>query len=71
MRETLVLPGLPAGLEYAQGVCLPALVGIADSRRSVPALYEAYNRRSEPVSLPAFLGALALLLATGAIEMIK
>jgi flavin-dependent dehydrogenase len=64
MRPTLLLPPLPEGLEYAQGVHLPTLVELAPSRRSVPALFDAYNRRSGPVPLPAFLGALALLVAS-------
>jgi hypothetical protein len=65
MRETLVLPGLPDGLEYAQGVNLPTLVELAPSERSVPALLDAYNRHAEPVSMPAFLSALSLLLSAG------
>jgi len=68
MRETLVLPGLPDGLEYAQGVSLPTLVELAPSHRSVPALYDAYNHRAEPVPLPAFLNALALLVSTGVLR---
>jgi len=68
MRDTLLLPGLPAGLEYAQGVHLPTLVELASSQHSIPALYDAYNRRSEPAPMPAFLGALALLVSAGVLR---
>ncbi len=68
MRESLILPGLPQGLEYAQGVSLPILVELVSSCRSVPALYDAYNRRFEPVSMPALLSALALLVSAGVLR---
>ena len=54
-------------VRFVRNVDLPALVHIAGHHRHVPDLFEAYNQRNAPVILPDFLGALSLLLATGAL----
>ena len=54
-------------VRFVRNVDLPALVRIAGHHRHVPDLFEAYNQRYSPVILPDFLGALSLLLATGAL----
>jgi hypothetical protein len=52
-------------LDRIEGVNLPRLVEIAPLHTQVPDLFEAYNRAFPPVALPAFLIALATLLARG------
>ena len=55
-------------LRFVRGVDLPALVRMAGDHRQVPDLFEAYNQRYSEVNLPDFLGALSLLLASGALR---
>ncbi|MBX9599679.1 MAG: tryptophan 7-halogenase [Bryobacteraceae bacterium] len=62
-REALRAPKLPAGLQFAQGVDLVKLVEIAPHFTQVPDMWNAYNRGSQPVDLPNFLGVLSLLVA--------
>jgi len=57
------MPGLPGALDYFENVDLPRLVEMAEHHTQVPDLFEAYNRAYQPVALPNFLAALALLLA--------
>lgn len=64
-REALSAPGLPPGLQFVQGVDVVNLVEIAPEFRQVPDLWNAYNRSSQPVDLPNFLGVLSLLIANG------
>ena len=54
-------------VRFVRNVDLPALVRMAGHLRHVPDLFEAYNERYPPVILPDFLGALSLLLASGAL----
>jgi flavin-dependent dehydrogenase len=63
-----VTDALPPGLEFACGVELMKLVGMADKYRQVPDLHQAYNSAAEPVDLPNFLGALCLLLVSGVLR---
>lgn len=62
-RDALVAPGLPPGLQFVQGVDVVRLVEMAADFSTVPDLFDGYNRGSQPVELPNFLGVLALLLA--------
>lgn len=67
-REALAAPGLPAGLEFVQGVDLGRLVELAPEFSQVPDLFEAYNRGAQPVELPGFAGVLSLLVANGVLR---
>ena len=71
MEDRLVLPDWPPGgrgVRFLRDVDLVRLVELAPDYRQVPDLYEAYNRRCAPVSLPDFLGAVSVLLAKGALR---
>ena len=71
MEDRLVLPDWPGtnrGVRFLRAVDLLRLVELAPNHSQVPDLYEAYNRRCVPVSLPDFLGALSVLLAKGALR---
>ena len=71
MEDRLVLPDWPPrdrGVRFLRDIDLVQLVELAPDHRQVPDLYEAYNRRCAPVSLPDFLGALSVLLAKGALR---
>ena len=73
MEDRLLLPTWPQdgrGVRFLRDVDLMRLVELAPAHRQVPDLYEAYNQRCAPVSLPNFLGALSVLLAKGALEHI-
>jgi flavin-dependent dehydrogenase len=63
LEPRLVTGAQDAGLRYAFGVDLLALIDLAPSCSSVPDLFAAYNQRQAPVPLPDFLGALATALA--------
>ncbi len=65
LADSIVGPGLPSGVRFLGGVNLPGLVAIAASCDQVPDLFEKYNARHVPVTLPDFLGALAVLLGKG------
>lgn len=67
LRDSLVAPGIPAGIEYFHGVNLSALVRMAAAQRQVPEFFEAYNREEPAVPLAAFLTALSFLLASTAL----
>ena len=71
LRDCLLIPNWPAterGVRYLRDVDLVRLVELAPDHHQVPDLFEAYNRRCAPVSLPDFLGALSVLLAKGALR---
>ncbi|MBZ5621746.1 MAG: tryptophan 7-halogenase [Acidobacteriia bacterium] len=65
LRDVLVVPALPESLDFIEDVSLPRLVELAERHSQVPDVFEAYNRVCPPVTLPAFLKALAILLAKG------
>lgn len=69
LRDALAAPGLPPGLEYFHGVSLTALMEMAETCDQVPGFFAAYNRQQPSVALSAFLTALSLLIATGALEI--
>jgi flavin-dependent dehydrogenase len=68
LRDTLVAPSLPAGLEYFHGVNLATLVKLADRQRQIPEFFAAYNRQEPVVPLASFLTALSFLLAVDALS---
>ena len=63
LEDRLVSPRRPDGLRYAFNVDLAMLIELAPRHRSVPDLFEAYNRQCPPASLPDFLAALASAIA--------
>lgn len=67
-KEALEIPGLSGPVRFYRGVDLPLLFRLAPGQSQVPDLFEAYNRRRPPVELPQFLGALAFLIARGALR---
>jgi flavin-dependent dehydrogenase len=63
LETRLVSDEMAAGARYAFDVDLLPLVDLAPRHASVPALFEAYNRRHAPVALPDFLAALSVAIA--------
>ena len=68
MEDHLVIPAWPDGLRYLRGVDLVALIQRAPAHRDVGDMFEAARSTSPDVALPDFLGALAVLLATGSLK---
>lgn len=71
LEPSLVVAGWPStqgGVRFLRGVDLPRLVEMADAHAQVPDLFEAYGRVCGQVPLPDFLGALAVLVARGALR---
>lgn len=64
-EEHLVLPGLPAATRYVRNVDLLLVLDVAGATGDVGEMYAQYTRRLGPVSLPDFLGALAVIVGTG------
>ena len=65
--DHFVLPGHPDGIRYLNGVDLVSLAGAAERHHSVEELFEACTQAQGTLSLPGFLGALASLIAGGAL----
>lgn len=65
MEARIVSDVHPAGIRYLSDVDLLALIDLAPDYQQVPDVFEAYNRRHAPVSLPDFLTALATAVASG------
>ena len=65
MERRIVTVSQPAGVRYVSDVDVIALIELAPEHRQVPDLFEAYNQRHAPVSLPEFLTALATAVARG------
>jgi hypothetical protein len=63
LEPRLISSDRPAGVRYAFDVDLLALVELAPSCPSVPALAERYNQRCAPVALPNLLGGLSTAIA--------
>jgi hypothetical protein len=63
LETRLVASDQDAGVRYVFDVDLLGLIELAPAYSSVPALFEAYNRRHTPVAPPEFLGALSTALA--------
>ncbi len=67
LEDHLFLPEWPEGVRYLRGVDLVGLVELAPAFTDVGDLYHALAARSPAARLPDFLGALAVLLAKGAL----
>lgn len=65
LEPRIVTASEPAGVRYISDVDILAMIELAPSHQQVPDLFEAYNRRRAPVSLPDFLTALATAVARG------
>jgi flavin-dependent dehydrogenase len=68
LDDHLRLPAWPDGIHYLAGVDVVALLRLAPEHADVGELYGAYVSRHGPAALPDFLGALAVLVAQGAVE---
>lgn len=71
MQDCIVMEQCPGGLRYLRGVDLPHLVALAPGHSDAGEMFEAYNRSRAPAGLPDFLGALAVLIAWGALEHVR
>lgn len=70
LEERLLTPRWPDGVRHVRGVDLLALARLARPDVEVPELWERYCRQEEPVILPDFLGALAVLVAEGVLQTV-
>lgn len=68
LERRLLVPGWEAAVRHLRGVDLPAMIDMAPDFDQVPDLFEAFVSRHEGVTLPDFLGALSVLIATGLLE---
>jgi flavin-dependent dehydrogenase len=68
MQDCLVTEQFPDGVRFLRGVDLPHMIDLAPGHDDAGDLFEAYNRTRAPVALPDFLGALAVLVAWGALD---
>lgn len=59
------------GVRFLRGVDLPRLIDIAEHHTQVPDIFDAYQQACPPVPLPDFLGALSVLVATGALVNVR
>ena len=71
LESRIVTASEPAGVRYLSDVDILALIELAPSHQQVPDLFEAYNRRRAPVSLPDFLTALATAVARGFLVTVR
>ena len=69
MEPHLAVPAFASGVRFIRDVDLATIVTLAPSHDQVPDLFEAYNRRSPPVALADFLGALAVLVGKGFLDL--
>jgi 2-polyprenyl-6-methoxyphenol hydroxylase-like FAD-dependent oxidoreductase len=70
MEDHLFLPAWPNGLRYIRNIDLVALLKLAPAHQDIGDLIAAYMRDHGPVPLPDFLGALATLVAKGALAYV-
>lgn len=69
LEEHLVVPAFRDGVRYIRSVDLVTIVALAPAHDQVGDLYDAYRRSAGPAPLPDFLGALAVLVAKGVLEL--
>lgn len=69
LDEHVFLPAWPHGIRYLRHVDLVALLQLAPLERDVGRLYDMFVREHPGVPLPDFLGALAVLVARGALRL--
>ena len=67
LEDHVFLPDWPDGVRYIRDVDLVSLVRLAPTYRDVGEIAEAYVREHGPVALPDLLGAVATLIAKGAL----
>ena len=65
MEDRLFTAAWPAGMRFLRDVDVAGILALAGEHHTVPAMFEAYNRRFPPVALPDFLGALSVMIAFG------
>jgi hypothetical protein len=63
LEPRIVTQTHPRGVRYLHDIDLVALIELAPGSRQVPDLFDAYQRRCGPASLPGFLTALSTLVA--------
>jgi flavin-dependent dehydrogenase len=68
VRNHFVLAGLPTPVRYLRNVDLVALADLAPAHSDVPELYAKYRKSGGGGELPDMVGALAVLLAKGALR---
>lgn len=68
LEDQLILDGFPDGIRWLRGVDLVLLADLAPGSEGVPQLFDACARQNRETALPDVLGALAVLLARGALE---
>jgi flavin-dependent dehydrogenase len=68
VRSHFLFPGLPVPLRYLRNVDLISLADLAPSHDDVPALHAAYRRAGGGGDIPDMVGALAVLVAKGALR---
>jgi len=66
--EAVVSPAQKSAVRYVRGVLLPVLLRLAPLYDDVPSMFDAYNRASQPVTLPDLLAALSFLVAKGCLK---
>jgi len=69
LTEHLVVPAFPSGIRWLRDIDLLRLADMAVHADQVPALFERYCATVAPAPLPDFLGALAVLLGKGILEL--
>jgi len=69
LEDRLFVPDLPDGVRFLRDVDVVTLLALVRDHRGVPSLFDAYNRRSPPVALPDFLGALSVMTALGMLAL--
>jgi flavin-dependent dehydrogenase len=69
LEEHLVVPAFREGVRYVRNVDLVTITALAPEFDQVPDLFAAYNRAAPPASLPDFLGALAVLVGKGMLDL--
>jgi flavin-dependent dehydrogenase len=68
MDDHVISPAWPDGLRYLRGVNLVEVLRLAPHHRDAGELFEAVQATGREIDLPNFLGALSVLLATGALR---
>ena len=65
MRRHLMSDSYPKGIRYVRGIDLLRLVELAPQFDQVPDIWNGYNEKEAPVSLPDFLVGLSTAFAAG------
>lgn len=69
LADHLIVPAFPDGIRYIRSVDLTVLAEVAPAHQDVPALFDAYNAAAPAVSIEDFLGALAVAVGKGILEI--